>query len=154
MMPHFIYCSTMWQNNNQVHLDQLYKLQKRAARIITNSDYSIRSSLIFQNLGWKPIELILKKRDLFITFKALKGMLPNYISQLFHTCENSDYDLRSNNLKLSQRKPKTNFLKNSFSYRGAAAWNNIPINSLNILKETTSLTAFHNIIDSCFNSLQ
>ena len=29
-------------------------------------------------------------------------MLPNYISQLFHTCENSDYDLRSNNLKLSQ----------------------------------------------------
>ena len=80
----------MWQNNNQAHLDQLYKLQKRAARIITNSDYSIRSSLIFQNLGWKPIELILKKRDLFITFKALKGMLPNYISQLFHTCENSD----------------------------------------------------------------
>jgi hypothetical protein len=81
-------------------------------------------------------------------------MLPNYISQLFHTCENSDYDLRSNNLKLPQRKPKTNFLKNSFSYRGAAAWNNIPINSLNILKETTSLTGFHNIIDSCFNSLQ
>ena len=91
----------MWQNNNQAHLDQLYKLQKRAARIITNSDYSTRSSLIFQNLGWKPIELILKKRDLFITFNALKGMLPNYISHLFHTCENSDYDLRSNILKLS-----------------------------------------------------
>jgi hypothetical protein len=77
-------------------------------------------------------------------------MLLNYISQLFHTCENSDYDLRSNNLKLSH----CPFLKNSFSYRGAAAWNNIPINSLNILKETTSLTAFHYIIDSCFNSLQ
>jgi hypothetical protein len=55
-MPHFIYCSTVWQNNNQAHLDQLYKLQKRAARIITNSDYIIRSSLIFQHLGWKPIE--------------------------------------------------------------------------------------------------
>ena len=39
VMPHFIYCSTVWQNNNQAHLDQLYKLQKRAARIITNSDY-------------------------------------------------------------------------------------------------------------------
>jgi hypothetical protein len=63
-------------------------------------------------------------------------------------------NLRSNNLKLSQRKPKTIFLKNSLSYRGAAAWNNIPINSINILKETTSLTGYHNIIDSCYNSLQ
>jgi hypothetical protein len=79
-MPHLIYCSTVWQNNNQAHLNQLHKLQKRAARIMTNSDYSIRSSLIFQNLSWKPLELILKKRDLFMTFKALKGMLPNYIS--------------------------------------------------------------------------
>ena len=61
VMPHFNYCSTIWQNNNQTHLDNLYKLQKRAARIITNSDYTIRSSTIFQKLNWKPIDLILKK---------------------------------------------------------------------------------------------
>ncbi len=36
------------------------------------------------------------------------------IVQLFHTCENSGYELRSNNLKLSQPKPKTNFLKKAF----------------------------------------
>ena len=30
IMPHFNYCSTVWQNNNQTHLDKLYKLQKRA----------------------------------------------------------------------------------------------------------------------------
>jgi hypothetical protein len=28
VMPHFIYCSTVWQNSNQENLDQLYKLQK------------------------------------------------------------------------------------------------------------------------------
>ncbi len=52
VMPHFNYCSTIWHNNNQKHLDKLYKLQKRAARIITKSDYTIRSSHIFQKLGW------------------------------------------------------------------------------------------------------
>jgi hypothetical protein len=53
VMPHFNHCSTVWQNNNQTHLDKLYKLQKRAARIITNSDYTIRSSDTFPKLSWK-----------------------------------------------------------------------------------------------------
>ena len=147
VMPHFNYCSTVWQNNNQTHLGKLYKLQKRAARIITNSDYTIRSSDIFQKLSWKPLDLILKKRDLFMTFKAINGMLPEYITQLFHTCENSGYVLRSSNLKLSQPKPKTNFLKNSFSYRGAAYWNSIPINLLKTLRESTSLKSVHHLLD-------
>ena len=30
-----------------------------------------------------------------MTFKAINGMLPNYITQLFHTCENSGYELHS-----------------------------------------------------------
>ena len=98
VMPHFNYCSTVWQNNNQTHLDKLYKLQKRAARIITNSDYTIRSSDTFQKLSWKPHDLILKKRDLFMTFKEINGMLPEYITQLFHTCENSGYVLRGGKL--------------------------------------------------------
>ena len=58
VMPHFNYCSTVWQNNNKTHLDKLYKLQKRAARIITNSDYTIGSSDTFQKLSWKPLDLI------------------------------------------------------------------------------------------------
>lgn len=148
VMPHFNYCSTIWQNNNQTHLNNLYKLQKRAARIITNSDYTIRSSAIFQKLNWKPLDLILKKRDLFMTFKAIKGMLPEYIADLFHTCENSGYELRSNNLKLFQPKPKTNFLKNSFSYRGATCWNNIPPNLLNLLRESTSLKIVHSLLNN------
>jgi hypothetical protein len=140
VMPNFNYCSTVWQNNNQTHLDKLYKLQKRAARIITNSDYTIRSSDTFQK--------ILKKRDLFMAFKVINGMLPEYVTQLFHTCENSGYVLRSSNLKLSQPKPKTNFLRNSFSYSGAAYWNNIPINLLKTLSESTSLKSVHHLLNN------
>ena len=36
------------------------------------------------------------------------------------------YGLRSNNRKLHLPKHKTNFLKKSFSYRGALAWNKLP----------------------------
>ena len=40
VLPHFNYCSTIWNDNNKSHIDKLWKLQKRAARVITSSDYT------------------------------------------------------------------------------------------------------------------
>ena len=47
VMPHFNYFSTVWQNNNQIHLHKLCKPQKKAARIIKNPDYTVRSTVKF-----------------------------------------------------------------------------------------------------------
>ena len=63
VLPYFNYCSTVWHGNNSSHTDNLFKLQKRAARIITNSDYSIRSTQIFETLQWQPIKTIFDKRE-------------------------------------------------------------------------------------------
>ena len=41
-----------------------------------------------------------------MTFKALTGKLPKYLVELFTKCENENYNLRSNNVKLSLGKPK------------------------------------------------
>ena len=60
-----------------------------------------------------------------MTFMALREMTPKYLTELFSTCQNDTYGLRSNNRKLHLPKPKTNFLKKSFSYRGALAWNKL-----------------------------
>ena len=36
----------------------------------------------------EPLDLIVKKRDIFMTnIKAINGMLSEYLTQLFHTCE-------------------------------------------------------------------
>ena len=49
---------------------------------------------------------------------------PTYLREQFHrTSEIPDYDLRGSNYNLQIPLPKTNFLKRSFSYRGAMAWN-------------------------------
>ena len=57
-------------------------------------------------------------------FKIIKGKAPNYLTMLFSNCNNINYQLRScNNLKISL--PKTDFLKKSFAYRGAASWNKL-----------------------------
>ena len=35
VVPHFTYCSTVWNDGNCKNLEKLYKMQKRAARVIT-----------------------------------------------------------------------------------------------------------------------
>ena len=61
-----------------------------------------------------------------LTFKALRGITPSYLSDLFITCHNDSHQLRSNNRKLYLKKLKTNYLRKSFSYRGAISWNDLP----------------------------
>ena len=85
VLPHFNYCSTIWNDNNKSHIDKLWKLQKRAARVITK---------------WRPIKNLMDERDLTMMFKVLKNIAPNYLTIMFRKCDNSNYSLRSNNSKI------------------------------------------------------
>ena len=126
-------------------------MQKRAARVITGSGYEIRSREIFERLGWEPIENILKKREIIMTFKAIQDELPGYMSEMFTFNHNDMYQLRSNDCKLYLRKPNTDFMKKSFSYRGASAWNNLPNNVVNCYNEL-SIRSFKTLINNHFNA--
>jgi hypothetical protein len=59
---------------------------------------------------------------------------------------------RNNHQKLYLLKPKTNFLKRSFSYRGAVSWNQILMEKLPIIEiPETSISSFKRLIDGlCF----
>ena len=62
-----------------------------------------------------------------------------YLREQFHrTSEIHDYNLRGSNYDLQLPLPKTNFLKRSFSYRGAMAWNQLS----NETREMGDLTSF------------
>ena len=50
--------------------------------MITGSGYEIRSREIFERLGWEPIENILKKREIIMTFKAIQDEPPGNIGAI------------------------------------------------------------------------
>ena len=126
VLPHFNYSSAISNDGSCTNINKLSKLQRKAARVITGETYDVRSIEILEKLKWIPIDESLRNSETIMTFKALTKRLPNYLTDLFTKCENDNYNLRSNNTKLSQLKPKTNFLKRSFSYRAAKAWNELP----------------------------
>ena len=68
------YCSNVWNGGNRTHIEKLYKMQKKAARIITETTYVIRSGEI---LGWESIEDTHTKRDSLTVFKPLEVIFKN-----------------------------------------------------------------------------
>ena len=72
-------------------------------------------------------------------FKGFNNNCPTYLPERFHkTSEIHDYGLRGSINDLQLPLPKKNFLKRSFSYRGAMAWNQLS----NKTSEMGDLTSF------------
>ena len=55
ILPLFDYCDVVWDNPDKGLAERIQKLQNRAARIITQSSYDIRSHDILRQLKWEPI---------------------------------------------------------------------------------------------------
>ncbi|CAH3124090.1 unnamed protein product [Porites lobata] len=80
-------------------------------------------------------------------FKSLNAQAPVYLQNLFHE-RSTDYDLRNSFHKLTLPRPRTNYLKRSFSYSGALLWNSLPEN----VRETKSVRKFKEQIKHVFES--
>jgi hypothetical protein len=88
-----------------------------------------------------------------MTFKALRGKTPNYLSEMFVASHNDMYQLRSNDRKLYLNKPSTNFMKNSFSYRGVVSWNSLPAEIVDVYDQL-SLHSFKTLINHHYKDLE
>ena len=57
-------------------------------------------------------------------YKVKNQLVPDYLCDLFtNVSDIHNYDMRQLGADLILPKPKTNTMKNAFSYRGAEAWN-------------------------------
>ena len=71
----FIYCSSAWGNCSNYLLSRLLLLQKPAARLLLDADYSQLSVTFFSKLKWLPIFDLIKRRKLLFTINSLSYSL-------------------------------------------------------------------------------
>ena len=63
-----------------------------------------------------------------MVYKSLNGFVPDYLSEMFVDRSSvTNYTLRDTSRKLALSQPRTNYLKNSFSYSGSVLWNSLPV---------------------------
>ena len=65
ILPHFNYCSPVWDGMSGCLSDKLQKLQNRAARVITQSPFDTSSNLLLAKLRWEKLSLRRKKAESF-----------------------------------------------------------------------------------------
>ena len=125
--PSFRFCCSVWGVCGAAEIHQLQKLQNRASRIITGSNYDAPSKPLIESLGWKTINDMIQFESRVMVFKSLNRLTPKYLSDLFvANSTNPSYNLRSKDTDLTLPKRKNSIGQKSFSYRGAKLWNGLP----------------------------
>ena len=65
--PHFRYCCSVWGNCGDYRLSMLQKLQNRAARIVTNSNYDAPAVNLIEELKWPTVRDMIKDNGKSLT---------------------------------------------------------------------------------------
>ena len=78
-----------------------------------------------------------------MVYKSLNGLVPEYLSSKFVERNETRYSLRDSVNKLFVPFPRTNFMKNSFTYSGAVIWNSLSCD----VREVKSLRQFKRLVD-------
>ena len=125
--------------------------QKQAARIILDCHYLTPSKDMFCTLKWLPMKDWVKYRKATMTFKAINGNAPDYISSMFKPVgevhSRTTRQTCKNDLYLPPR-AKLNVYRNTLRYSGALIWNDLPAN----VKHVPSVQMFKsNYLQMYFN---
>ena len=139
VQSHFVYCSLVWGNCGKILSNKLQKLQNRAARVITSSNFDVDVDSLFHKLSWKDLKSQRQIQNALMVFKSLNWLVPEYPTSKFIKRNESNYSLRDSVNKLVIPFPRTNYMKNSFSYSGTTlSKNSLPCN----IRESGSLNQF------------
>ena len=77
VQSHLNYCSVVWGSCGSV---KLQRLQNRAARVLTNSNYDAYASILLNDLGWQNLETQRQIHKAVMVYKSMNYLPLDYMS--------------------------------------------------------------------------
>ncbi|KAF7710058.1 hypothetical protein HF521_008930, partial [Silurus meridionalis] len=121
------YCNALLGGCPASLINKLQLVQNAAARVLTRSKKYDHITPILSSLHWLPVKFRLDYKLLLLTYKALNGLAPMYLSSLL-TRYNPPRSLRSQNsgLLVVRRMAKSTKGGRTFSHLAPKLWNSLP----------------------------
>uniref|UniRef100_A0A8C2GF31 Reverse transcriptase domain-containing protein n=1 Tax=Cyprinus carpio TaxID=7962 RepID=A0A8C2GF31_CYPCA len=123
------YCNALLGGCPASSINKLQVVQNAAARVLTRSRKYDHITPILQSLHWLPIKFRISYKILLLTYKALNGLAPAYLTSLLPRY-NPSRSLRSQNagLLIVPRITKSTKGGRAFSHLAPKLWNSLPDN--------------------------
>ena len=137
------YCNGLYTTLSQSSLSRLQLIQNTAARILTNTNRRAHITPVLATLHWLPVKARINFKILLITYKALHGLAPLYITDLLPRKKNTR-SLRSSDKGLLEV-PVTNLKTKgdrAFAVVAPTLWNALPL----ALKNAESVDGFKRLL--------
>ncbi len=122
------YCNALLAGASKATLNKLQVVQNSAARILTRTRMRDHITPVLESLQWLPVSFRVDFKILMLTYKALHGLAPQYLSELLIPYTPTR-DLRSSEtglltVPLSRLRLMGN---RAFSSLAPKLWNSLPI---------------------------
>ena len=112
------YCNSLLYGINRRLEKRLQRVQDAAARLLTQMKKCDSMKPVRKELHWLPVAQRIEYKILLLTFKALHGQAPKYLSELLQPCT-----VKRNEMNLVLKVPKTNLATyGDRSFKKAAPW--------------------------------
>ena len=133
------YCNALFHGLPSKTLRPLQYIQNSAARVLVRTKKSAHITPILLQLHWLPVTERIHYKILLLTFKALHGLAPTYLSALLHPYVPSR-KLRSSDsgLLAVPRSRLSSMGGRSFSVAAPTLWNSLPSS----IRTSPSLSVF------------
>ena len=119
------YCNLIWGSAYKSVLEPLHILQKKAIRIVNNSNYLDHTESIFKSLELLNIYKVFKLNCVLFAYKCLKAELyPDFKRRIMKNSSVHTYETRISDL---YRPPseRLNLVQKSYLYQSVILWNSL-----------------------------
>ena len=141
IQPHIDYCNVIWGGTSQINLNRIFRLQKRACKIIL--DYNVNDIMeSMQDLKILTVFDRLYLRKAKFMYRVSRGETPQYVNELFQQRPQNENEpqLRSTSgLTFVPSRPNKEIFKQSITYSGPIIWNSLPTT----LRSVDNINKFH-----------
>ena len=127
-MSKLCYVIALWGGCELGLRKALQVLQNKVAQVVTRQDWTTSRKTLLQQCGWLSVNQLVFYHSVLLVFKVRQNKSPRYIYRM-HNNWSYPYTTRqaANDLIRVGARPRLEVVKDSFRWRAASAFNQIPM---------------------------